>query len=252
MKKTGVIYCFHCIFNGKKYIGKSINLSSRLGRHRTNVKNNVTTKFYTAVRKYGWDGFIFGIIEECEEFKLDEKEIYYIEKYNTLSEGYNMTSGGDGGKTWDVPKDVREKHSERMKTFKHTDEAKKKISEANKGRKWSEDAKRKLSEKLKGKNPPPPMSDEMKKKMSDIRKGIPRPKDVVERMIKTRKENYNPQKHASAKKFIFISPEGKEYEVFGQFHKFCSDNDLSAWGMRNYLKTKKLLPGCKGWSVIEK
>jgi group I intron endonuclease len=250
MKKTGVVYCFHCIFNGKKYIGKSINLSRRLSRHRRNVKNNIKTKFYSAVKKYGWDGFIFGIVEECEESYLDVREMYYIEKYNTLNEGYNMTSGGDGGKTWVMPEEIRKKYSERMKGFKHTEEAKKKISDANKGRKMSEESKRKLSQKLKGKKPPT-LSDEMKKKLSKLKKGVPRSRDVVKKMIETRKQTYNPQNHGSAKKFIFTSPEGKDYEIYGGFRNFCLDNNLSIWSMRNYLKTRKLLPSCKGWSVIQ-
>lgn len=248
MSKNPVIYCFHCLVTGKKYIGKSINLSKRLSRHRRNVANGVTTKFYNAIRKYGWENFILGVIEECDENNIDEKEKFYIKKYKTLDEGYNLTIGGDGGVTWNVPEDVRKKYSERMKTFKHTEESKLKISKANKGRKWSEEAKKKLSQKLKGRKPPI-ISDEAKKKLSNAKKGIPRPKDVVDRMVETRKQNYKPENHGSSKKFIFISPTGEEYEVFGRFQKFCKENNLSIWGMRNYLKTGKLVSGCKNWRV---
>lgn len=248
MKKTGVVYCFHCIFSGKKYIGKSTNIKQRLSRHRRNVKNNVLSKFYTAVKKYGWDGFVFGIVEECDVNILDEREIFYIEKYKTLTEGYNMTSGGDGGVTWIPDEETREKYRKRMKDFKHTDESKKKISEANSGRKWSEESRKNLSEKLKGKKGPI-ISEEAKKKLSLARKGISRPKEVIEKIIKTKKEKYKPENHSSSKKFIFTSPSGEEYIVFGGFKRFCEEQNISHWGMRNIIRTGKVVPGCKNWKV---
>lgn len=171
---------------------------------------------------------------------LTEEEAFKHEKYmiavlgrKDLGTGIlrNMTNGGEG-----------------CGGYKHSDEAKIKISKANGGRKWSDDAKKKLSQKLKGRKPPI-ISDEAKKKLSNARKGIPRPKDVVDRMVETRKQNYKPENHGSSKKFIFISPTGEEYEVFGRFQKFCKENNLSIWGMRNYLKTGKLVSGCKNWRV---
>lgn len=35
-------------------------------------------------------------MEECEPEKLGEREQFYIEKYDTYHNGYNMTSGGEG------------------------------------------------------------------------------------------------------------------------------------------------------------
>lgn len=54
---------------------------------------------YSAMRKYGIDNFSFEIIEECSASELDEKEIWWIEHYNSCiyndnSKGYNMTPGG--------------------------------------------------------------------------------------------------------------------------------------------------------------
>jgi group I intron endonuclease len=234
--------------NGKKYIGKSINISKRLGRHCRNVKDGVITKFYNSVRKYGWDNFIFGIIEECDENTLDEKEIFHIQQYKTLNNGYNMTSGGDGGITWIMPEDIRKKYSERMKKFKHTEEGKLKISESNKGRKWSDESKRRLSETLKGKKGPI-ISQDGKNRISESKKGIKRPQYVIDKIIETKKSKYKPENHISAKKFIFISPIGEEYFVVGGFKRFCDENNISNWGMRNILKTGKIVPGCKNWMV---
>ena len=38
------------------------------------------------------------ILEECDYSKLNEREIFYIAKYNTFKEGYNLTIGGDGNR----------------------------------------------------------------------------------------------------------------------------------------------------------
>lgn len=49
-----------------------------------------------AWNKYGSDNFEFEIIETCNVEELDEKEVFYIELYNSLDRdyGYNLTNGG--------------------------------------------------------------------------------------------------------------------------------------------------------------
>lgn len=53
---------------------------------------------YRAFRKYGLENFSFEILEQCKIDKLSEKEIFYIEKYNSYKNGYNQTLGGEGYK----------------------------------------------------------------------------------------------------------------------------------------------------------
>jgi group I intron endonuclease len=75
----GVIYCYHCIPTGKKYIGQTKRtLPKRHISHKKDCKSGVDTKFYRAVRKYGWENFIVGIINEFEFVELDNKEIFFI------------------------------------------------------------------------------------------------------------------------------------------------------------------------------
>ena len=38
-------------------------------------------------------------MEYHQNANLDEREKFWIEKFNTLNEGYNLTTGGDGGDT---------------------------------------------------------------------------------------------------------------------------------------------------------
>lgn len=98
MIKTG-IYSFVNKQNGKRYIGQSINIFDRQAQHKYRYYNlsdsGYNMPIHLAFRKYGWDSFDFEIIEECSILELDEKERYYIEKYNTISpNGYNLLIGG--------------------------------------------------------------------------------------------------------------------------------------------------------------
>ena len=66
-------------------------------------KGQKPTHFWYAVTKYGWDEFHHDIILKikCQtkkelDFWLYAWEKYYIEKYDSYNNGYNMTLGGDG------------------------------------------------------------------------------------------------------------------------------------------------------------
>jgi len=82
--------------NGKFYIGRTRykNLYMRKATHKWYSKKGSNLPFPNALRKYGVDGFKWEIIEECEDDKAGEREIYWIDK---LKPHYNATLGGDGG-----------------------------------------------------------------------------------------------------------------------------------------------------------
>lgn len=72
---------------------------------------------------------------------MDELEIYYIEKYDSYNNGYNMTLGGSGSKGCFQTEESRKKISNKAKgrkgsmTGKHlTEEQRKKISDFAKTR----------------------------------------------------------------------------------------------------------------------
>lgn len=87
--------------NGKCYIGQSINIKRRWRSHKTKSFNPLDIQYecplYRAFRKYGLENFSFKILEECRKEELNEKESFYIKKYNSNLEsyGYNLTPGGD-------------------------------------------------------------------------------------------------------------------------------------------------------------
>ena len=142
----GYIYR-HWIINDKgqekSYIGQVYNRTpeqrwKKDGEGYKPQKNNEPTKFYNAIKKYGWNNFIHEIllVIECKTeeelvFWLDEWEKYYIWLYDSFYNGYNSTTGGSNG--------IR------------SEETKRKMSEAKKGKPKSEETKRKISEASKGK-----------------------------------------------------------------------------------------------------
>ena len=104
-KKICGIYKIENLVNGKVYIGQSVDIYRRWKAHKyvSNEENRegYNKPLYRAFRKYGIDNFSFEVIEECLEENLTEKEIYYIEQYNSYIGGenanrYNLTTGGEG------------------------------------------------------------------------------------------------------------------------------------------------------------
>ena len=91
-----VVYCTTNILNGKKYIGKDTKDNPNYLGSGKGLRN--------AIKKYGKENFKKQILARvnCKEF-LKELEIYYIEYYNAVESTlfYNITKGGDGGKTHD-------------------------------------------------------------------------------------------------------------------------------------------------------
>lgn len=97
--KTGIIYIIKNNINSKVYIGQTTtNLQTRFSQHcKKSTLANRHYKLYNAIKKYGKEHFFIGELEKNIPLsELDNKEIYYIEKYNSFINGYNSTKGGDG------------------------------------------------------------------------------------------------------------------------------------------------------------
>lgn len=100
----GNIYKIYNDINNKIYIGKTTyNLEKRFEEHcRDRLKRkNEHRPLYNAMNKYGINHFHIELIEKCEIELLSSRECYWIEYYNTYSNGYNATKGGDGKQLYD-------------------------------------------------------------------------------------------------------------------------------------------------------
>lgn len=109
------------------YIGQSYKILQRLREHTKDLSYNIHPNpiLQKVYNKYGQDDFNFYILEECDISKLDEREIYYINYYDSHKgdHGLNCTVGGKG-----------------HRGFKHSEERKMKISENSK-KLWRENPK---------------------------------------------------------------------------------------------------------------
>jgi group I intron endonuclease len=168
----GDIYMIKNKLNNKSYIGQCLKYLSSgkkygyLNRWKKHVycsKNKPECRLIAnAISKYNEENFEVILLDECPIELLNDKEIYYIELYNTLSpNGYNLMSGGGNGR-------------------KHSEETKKLMSITRTGKKHTEETKRKIAEKNKNQI----KSEETRKLLSDIGKFRDMKPENKERLLK--------------------------------------------------------------------
>ena len=91
----GVIYIIENNINQKVYIGQTIqNIKNRFQTHCRMLKKRRNMRITIAINKYGKENFSIRILEECDFSNLNEREIFYISKYDSYKNGYNSTLGG--------------------------------------------------------------------------------------------------------------------------------------------------------------
>ena len=140
------IYKVTNITNGKCYIGFDSNWPNRKKIHKSSY-NKKNYKFYYAVRKYGWENFVWEVIYQSKEKEHTLKVIenHFIELYDTFKNGYNSTLGGEGVLGLNIKPNLGKKFSNEWKNN---------ISLSKKGKKikpCSPDHRKKLSTAKKGK-----------------------------------------------------------------------------------------------------
>lgn len=98
--KTGTIYIIKNTINSKVYIGQTtMELKQRFITHMkpSTLKQKGNYKFYQAIKDIGKNNFYIEPLEEHIPLsKLNEKEIFYISKFNSFKNGYNSNKGGEG------------------------------------------------------------------------------------------------------------------------------------------------------------
>lgn len=96
----GIIYKITNTINGKVYIGQTIqSFKRRIKSHKSHLQSHKhhNELLQRAYDKYGWDVFEVEIIEKCDSENLDERERFWIDKYDATNHelGYNFESGGN-------------------------------------------------------------------------------------------------------------------------------------------------------------
>jgi group I intron endonuclease len=145
----------------KVYIGQTTQkLEKRISSHIKESKTDKNRPFLLSLNKYGLDNFIFETIDSADNLdELNDKEIYWINFYSSVSpNGYNVTGGGQGKKmikTKELGKRISEglKKSEKWQTILNDDEYLKKRKEnfinSARGKKFTSEHKEKIWEKNK-------------------------------------------------------------------------------------------------------
>lgn len=93
------VYCIQNTVNGKRYIGKSVNLHTRMQHHSCELSagRHINKHLQYAWNKYGAEAFDAYILEVCDENTLSDREVFYISLYDAFGpNGYNQTKGGEG------------------------------------------------------------------------------------------------------------------------------------------------------------
>lgn len=170
-EKLRCIYLHRNKINGKAYVGQTIHQDNLSRRTYTNGngykgknKNGNDSKFWRAIKKYGWDNFEHIILEKnIPTLEIaNMREQYWINFYDSYKNGYNSTIGGDGARGRIFTEEERKYRSKRYSGSGNpmygkrgelapaygkvmSEEQKEKISKSHTGIKASEETKNKLS-----------------------------------------------------------------------------------------------------------
>ena len=174
-----IIYLAKNIINNKVHIGKTIKtLEHRKAAHIRSVlkydtKHNKRSLFYNAMKKYGYEKFLWEIIDSCTTTnELNNLEKFYIKNYDSQNrlKGYNINEGGEGGDCISKHPNlelIKQKISKSLTGRKMSEEFKIKNKERQIGRKVPKYIIEKIAAKRRGK----PLSIEHRKALSTSLKG---------------------------------------------------------------------------------
>jgi group I intron endonuclease len=104
-KKTQYIYSIKSIKHNLYYIGKTCDPNFRKYNHFRDLKNNnhCNKHLQRVYNKYGKENLVFTILKKldcCTKKIINQVEIACIKEYDSYHNGYNLTEGGDGGRTY--------------------------------------------------------------------------------------------------------------------------------------------------------
>ena len=151
----GYIYKISTTCSEKVYIGQTAKTIEERWQEHLKARTERAKRgihLYLAMNKYGVETFSIEKIDEANSpEELNEKEIYWINFYDSIKNGYNMAPGGVGTNIF-TSEVVRKKHARKMRdpktrkkisktmhelrtTIEFSDEHKKKIRESSQRRK---------------------------------------------------------------------------------------------------------------------
>jgi len=241
MNIYGIIYKVTNVINGKVYIGQTTHTLARRKTQHLNAMKRKSYKLYQALLKHGPANFIWSKLDSAyNKEALNEKEIYYINEYNSFNKGYNMTEGGTNsiGAVGELNAMYGLKGSDHPAYGNIlSEEARQKISASKKARKHTESAKRKMSETRKNSG--------MYVGANNPNYGKPRHNETKSKIATTLKGRFIGALNPNAKKYSIETPTG-EIILIDCLASFCREHKLNpahmvscAKGNRNQHKNYK-------------
>lgn len=238
-----IIYKITNKINNKIYVGKQVNIR----KNNNYLGSGKLIKL--SVKKYGKENFQKDILQECQtndELNIFEK--IWIERLNSLiPNGYNISTGGDGGDTISNNPN-KESIMEKQTNTKKVNGVKGSMF----GKNQSEETKLLISKKIKelyadGKIKRNRMTADGKRRISEFMK-LNCPTKTPDGRIKNSINNTgikNPNSHI----YEFISPNNTKFEVNGNIKKFCLEHELS---YKKIIKVHKgIIDNVNGWKCIK-
>lgn len=88
-----IVYKHTCLANGKSYIGLTVKtMEARWAEHCSDANRNKKRKFFAALNKYGTENWSHEILFESDnEQEILDKEIEFIEQFDSVKNGYNTS-----------------------------------------------------------------------------------------------------------------------------------------------------------------
>ena len=158
----GIIYKWTCNVNGKSYIGQTTNEKQREKEFLSENKPYAGEKINNARKKYGLSNGIWtktvlkrlwckdGKENELRE-RLNYWEKYYVELYDSINNGYNITNGGDCDFSQEVIEEMRRKSLEKWNQLSEADKTRHRERSKNWWNNLSDEEKKEHIEKSKEK-----------------------------------------------------------------------------------------------------
>lgn len=122
--------------DGKRYIGRTTDFKRRM-RQYTNPSRSNDSEIYRAINRMGFDSFEKIVLEVVEgdaayvNAKLNELEANYIQRFDTVENGYNTCARDSHSRIVHFSEQVREKMRQSQKGRKHSEQSKAKRAGMN-------------------------------------------------------------------------------------------------------------------------
>lgn len=91
------IYQIINLVNGKKYVGRSLNIKKRLAEHKSNLRKNMHPNKHLqfSYNKHGLNNFKFSVLEEACGATYINREQWYLDNYIDFDKDYNNSIWAD-------------------------------------------------------------------------------------------------------------------------------------------------------------